>query len=176
MSQCILEGSICATPRNDLARADWIGSADHQTEGNRAGVRLSGLLLWSGRTWKTRSPCTMAKRRVEKAGFAEARSVDDKRMPRALRCTERCCDRYPAENSVARKYHSARSISVAAGLGFPKQRLGPRLRNAQRTATSLTRRSNLSVTFADRIGNAQRGIGPYISLACSQGVRPLKNG
>jgi hypothetical protein len=81
-------------------------------------------------------------------------------MSRPLRCTERCCDRCPAENSVAGKYLSARSISVAAGLGFPKQRLGPRRRNAQRVATSLTRRSNLSVTFADRIGNVQRGIGP----------------
>src|SRR5579862_6784021 len=81
-------------------------------------------------------------------------------MSRPLRCTERDCDRCPAQNSVAGKYLSARSISVAAGLGFPKQRLGPRRRNAQRVATSLTRRSNLSVTFADRIGNAQRGIGP----------------
>src|ERR1700745_1941482 len=81
-------------------------------------------------------------------------------MSRPLRCTERCCDRCPAENSMAGKYLSARSISVAAGLGFPKPRLGPRRRNAQRVATSLTRRSNLSVTFGDRKGNAQRGIGP----------------
>jgi len=147
-------------PRKDLARADWIGSADHQTEGNRAGVRLSGLLLWSGRTWKTGSPGRMAKTRVEKTRFAEASSVDDKPVPRTLRCTKRRRDRCPAENSVAGKYHSARSISFAAGLGFPKQRLGPRRRNAQRVATSLTRRSNLSVTFAGHIGNARRGIRP----------------
>src|SRR5579884_1352077 len=102
----------------------------------------------------------MAKRRAEKAGFTQAHSADDKRMSRPLRCTERCCDRCPAENSVAGKYLAARSISVAAGLGFPKQILGPRRRAAKRVATSLTGRSNLSVTFADRIGNAQRGSGP----------------
>src|ERR1700751_3006070 len=81
-------------------------------------------------------------------------------MSRPLRCTERCCDRCPAENILDGKNLSARAISVAAGLGLPKQRLGPRRRNAQRVATSFARRSNLSVTFADRIGNAQRGIGP----------------
>src|SRR5579871_6714895 len=98
-------------------------------------------------------------------------------MSRPLRCTERCCDRCPAENSVVGKYFPARSISVAAGLGFPKQRLGPRRRNAKRVATSLTRRSNLSVTFADRIGNAQRGIGPlHLTEMFPGSAPPLKNG
>src|ERR1700730_7089518 len=74
----------------------------------------------------------MAERGVEKARLTQARSLNNQRMPRPLRCAERRSHCHASGNCMARKYLKTRSIPVAAGLGLTQQKSGSRNRDSAR--------------------------------------------